>query len=260
MARSAADLKAAMLVLGGPDTDEAIAYRWSLPPARGTRLADYRIGYVLDDRLCPLTPEVAEVLGETIKALRNAGAFLEEGWPAGVKPAEQFEVWFHLFHAFFKSMLMRDADEEPLRKKAARADDSYETKSARALTAPHKRFREASFARMAARAAWQEYFHTHDAFLLPTIFCAAPPHDQTPWDARMVPTQSGNRPYNDFFFWIFFATLAGLPATVAPVGRTKTGLPVGIQILGPYLEDATPIDLAGQLAGVIGGFHPPTGY
>ena len=127
MARSAADLKAAMLVLGGPDNDEAIAYRWSLPPARGTRLADYRIGYVLDDPLCPLTAEVAEVLGETIKALRTAGAFLEEGWPASVKPAEQFEVWFHLFSAFFKSMLMRDADEEPLRRKAARADGSYET-------------------------------------------------------------------------------------------------------------------------------------
>jgi amidase len=76
----------------------------------------------------------------------------------------------------------------------------------------------------------------------------------------MVPTPSGNRPYNDFFFWIFFATLTGLPATVAPVGRTKTGLPVGIQILGPYLEDATPIDLAGQLAGIIGGFQPPAGY
>jgi amidase len=54
--------------------------------------------------------------------------------------------------------------------------------------------------------------------------------------------------------------LTGLPATTAPIGLTKDGLPVGIQIIGPYLEDATPIDLAGKLTEIIGGFQPPEGY
>jgi amidase len=61
-------------------------------------------------------------------------------------------------------------------------------------------------------------------------------------------------------FWISFATLTGLPATVAPIGETGEGLPVGIQIIGPYLEDATPIDVAAKMAKVIGGFEPPEGY
>jgi hypothetical protein len=30
--------------------------------------------------------------------------------------------------------------------------------------------------------------------------------------------------------------------------------------MGPYLEDATPIDVAGKLADLIGGFQPPKGY
>ena len=64
----------------------------------------------------------------------------------------------------------------------------------------------------------------------------------------------------DLLFWISFATLAGLPATTAPVGLTRSGLPVGIQIVGPYLEDATPIDLAGRLADLLGGFRPPKGF
>jgi len=58
----------------------------------------------------------------------------------------------------------------------------------------------------------------------------------------------------ELLFWIGFATLAGLPATVAPVGLTSTGLPVGIQIIGPYLEDATSINIAGLLENVVGGF------
>ncbi len=54
--------------------------------------------------------------------------------------------------------------------------------------------------------------------------------------------------------------MALLPATVAPVGRLANGLPVGMQIVGPYLEDRTPIDFARHLADVVGGFEAPTDY
>src|SRR2546427_435623 len=53
MARSAGDLKVAMEILGGPDGDDAVAYGWRLPPARGRRLVDYRAGFVLDRPPCP---------------------------------------------------------------------------------------------------------------------------------------------------------------------------------------------------------------
>ena len=79
-------------------------------------------------------------------------------------------------------------------------------------------------------------------------------------DARRIATPEGARNYMDLLFWMTPATLNGLPATVAPVGLTPDGLPVGLQILGPYLEDATPIDLAGRLADLIGGFRAPQGY
>jgi len=54
--------------------------------------------------------------------------------------------------------------------------------------------------------------------------------------------------------------MAWLPAIVAPVGRTKDGPPVGVQIVGPYLEDRTPIDFARRLADVVGGFERPPGF
>jgi amidase len=44
------------------------------------------------------------------------------------------------------------------------------------------------------------------------------------------------------------------------VGRTPQGLPVGIQIMGPFWEDATPITFADLLAAEIGGFMPPPDY
>jgi amidase len=112
-----------------------------------------------------------------------------------------------------------------------------------------------------ARRAWQTAFDEIDVFLMPTSFVAAFPHDQSePQDARRLATSAGPRPYLDLMFWNTVANLTGLPATAAPVGRTAQGLPVGLQILGPYLEDATPIDFADRMSTVVGGFVPPPGF
>ena len=53
------------------------------------------------------------------------------------------------------------------------------------------------------------------------------------------------------------ATLLGLSATVAPIGHSAEGLPIGVQIIGPYLEDRTTIAFAGLVEREFGGFVPP---
>ena len=53
------------------------------------------------------------------------------------------------------------------------------------------------------------------------------------------------------------ATLTGLPATVAPIGRSDSGLPIGLQMIGGYLEDRTTIAFAGLIEREFGGFVPP---
>jgi amidase len=260
LARSAADLKLALKIIGGPDPDEAIAYSWNLPPARGTRLSDYNIGYVLDDPLCPVSSDVKEVLSQAVKAFREAGAELEEGWPPGVNPSDQHNIYRFLLASTYAYDL-RNNNLEEFRKLAAKKDGSNLARTAWAWTAPHKYFLRANVARIEARAIWQDYFKTHDAFLLPTAFVPAFPHDHTEsFEKRRLVTKEGSRPYLDILFWISFATLTGLPATTAPIGLTNDGLPVGIQIIGPYLEDATPIDLAGILTDITGGFQPPEAY
>jgi amidase len=223
-------------------------------------LTDYRIGFILDDPVCRVSSDVADVLKQAIDALRKAGVTLEEGWPTGVVPTEQYDTYLYLLYATY-GFLLRDEQIDEMRALAAKRDGSYRSKLAEAWTAPVKSLGAATSRRMAARAVWQEYFRTHDAFLLPTAFVAAFPHDHSnPLDARRLLTPTGQREYNDLLFWISFATLTGLPATTAPIGVTRAGLPVGLQIIGPYLEDATPIDIAGKLADVTGGFTPPKGY
>jgi amidase len=44
---------------------------------------------------------------------------------------------------------------------------------------------------------------------------------------------------------------------VAPIGRSESGLPIGVQIIGGYMEDQTTIAFAGLIEREFGGFVPP---
>lgn len=248
MARSAGDLRMALEVMAGPDALRTA--RSALPPPRAGTLREYRLGYVLDDPFCPLDGPVREALAGAFAALRDAGARLTEGWPPGVDPTEEHDVYAWLLAAFL-SQGVPDGDYEAMQRAPAR--DPW----TKGTTATHREWLRQGSRRLQARARWQEFFRTHDGFLMPSAFVAAFPHDHHPdVGARRL----GDRPYTDVARWSFASILTGCPATAVPAGRTADGLPVGLQILGPFFEDATPIDLAERLAEVLGGFVRPPGF
>jgi amidase len=111
--------------------------------------------------------------------------------------------------------------------------------------------------RVAACAAWNRYFDDIDVFLCPVNFTPAFPHDARPLEERTITTPEGERSYNDQAFWVWHASLPGLPAVAAPVGRTPSGLPVGAQVMGPLYEDDTAITFTELLGDAIGGYEPP---
>ncbi len=251
LARSANDLRLALEITAGPDVDDAHAYRWTLPAPRQTRLSQFRVGYVLDDKICPVASDVAAALENALSALGKAGVKLERGWPEGINPEAQLNTYMHLLGA----ALGAGFDARTI--EAFKALGGAEAVFATAASGSYTAFRRAMEQRLAAQAAWRRYFSSHDVFLLPTAFVAAFPHDHSFMPSRRLATGEGPRSYMDMIRWIAPATLTGLPATTAPVGRTTNGLPVGLQILGPYLEDATPIEFAARMAEVVGGFTPP---
>jgi amidase len=63
--------------------------------------------------------------------------------------------------------------------------------------------------------------------------------------------------YPDQLAWPGIATLPGLPSTAIPTGFAPDGLPVGVQIVGPWLEDPTPLKLAELIEREFGGLVPP---
>jgi amidase len=258
LARSAEDLLLELDVVAGAAPGEAIAYRWSLPKPRKTRLSDYKIGFVVDDPYCPVDSQMKEVLVQAVDAMRKRGVTLVEGWPNGVNPDAMHDNYLFLLSATLNAALPEAALKPMQEAVKSGAKDAWLL----GALASHREWGRQTEARYRARAVWQTFFKDYDAFLSPVDFTPAFQHNHANPDilARKLKTTEGERDYRDQTRWICFATLTGCPATVAPVGRTKAGLPVGIQIMGPYLEDATPIDIAWKMADVVGGFTPPPGY
>ena len=236
LARSAADLRIALAATAGPERPAGRGLRWQLAPPRHRSLDQFRVGVVLDDDRAPVSGDVAAVLAGAVDAIAAAGGTVVEGWPEGIDPGRDYESFGFQVGLFFAFQQQGDPDFAPL--------SAVIEQQAR---------------RMSVRAAWSRYFDEVDVFLCPANFTAAFRHDDRPFEERTIPTPEGGRPYDAQSFWVSHASLAGLPAVVAPVGRTGDGLPVGLQIVGPAYEDDTAITFAELLGEVIGGFAAPPG-
>jgi amidase len=117
------------------------------------------------------------------------------------------------------------------------------------------------------RAAFRAFFRDFDVLLAPITLSTAFPHRASDWPPSDDDLLNGTldidgRPvmYDLQLVGPGLATLAGQPATAFPAGLSPAGLPIGLQAIGPYLEDRTPIRFAALLAQELGGYQRPPGY
>jgi amidase len=262
LARDARDLALALDVLAGPDTARGVACRLALPSPRATSLAGYRIAAWLDDPYCAIDSELSAVYMQFIEALRTAGARINE-CVGPVPLATGHDVAQRLIQGAMSGWVPEQAFRSLLTRatSAVASDDTPPTRWARNITQRARDFQLALEERQQQQAVWANFFRDYDVLVCPVTPTAAIPHDQSQdVDARTITVNGRRRAYGDQFAWLQAIGVVHLPVVVAPVGRTSEGLPVGIQIVAPLLEDRTAIDVAERFADVLGGFQAPPGY
>jgi amidase len=263
MARHAEDLDLALRVLAGPDLLYQSAWKVELPAPRAKRLGDFRVAVWFDSPLSEIDSSAREKLDAAVAAIARAGATVDEAARGPLGDAEHHRLFMTLLRAATASR-MRDEDFAAQQEIAVtiRPDDmSFRATLARGATLHHRNWGVANEARTKLRYAWHEFFQKFDVLLAPVAATAAFKHDHSPdRDKRTVTVNGKPIPYGDQRFWAGVPSLCYLPATAAPVGLTKEGLPIGLQIIGAEGEDLTTIEFARLLAAEIGGFTPPPGY
>jgi amidase len=260
MARTAADLALELAVVAGPDElAEGVGYKLALPAPRHEKLADFRVLVIDAHPLCPTAASIRSALDELAEGLAKLGCQLLRTSPKLPDLAETSRIYRQLLSAFFAADLPPQARERV--ETAARAlssdDQSLAACGLRGLTMSHAEWIRASRIRGGLRLRWLTLFQDVDVVLCPAMPTPAFPHDHSPQFARQVDIDGTKVPYNDQSVWAGIATLNGLPATTMPIGHSDDGLPIGMQIVGGYLEDRTTIAFAGLLEREFGGFHPP---
>ncbi|RIL05502.1 MAG: amidase [Proteobacteria bacterium] len=261
MARSAADLALGLDVLAGPDRWDARAWRVELPPPRADRLRDFRVAAWLDHPQGALASEVAERLHAAVDAIARAGAHVD----AAARPVdgdESFALYLRMLYGVlangFPPALLEGLDAAWPR--LASEDTGLQANLVRGVSQRHRDWLRDAERRARLRAAWDAFFRDFDVLLAPVMPTAAFAHDHSDIATRTIAVEGKQVPYFQQLFWAGVVGVVHLPSVVAPVGRTPEGLPVGVQIVAPYLEDRTAIRFAERLAEAIGGFVAPPGF
>jgi amidase len=224
LARSAADLDLALGVIAGPADGEEVGYRLALPPPRHARLADYR---VLALNRHPLAETDDEIRGAVDALASRLGA-------AGASVSRHSDLLPDLAasHAVYATLLNT-------------AISRGNTNGPPPPTA--YQWMDALDAQLAFRRQWAALFREFDVVLAPTFGVVAFPHDAKPFGERIHRINGVETPYGAQLAWPGVALLPGLPATATPMGVNRDGLPMSVQVIGPYLEDRTTIAFSGMI-------------
>ena len=260
MARSAADLALALDVIAGPDDAEAIAYTLSLPPPRHTTLRDFRVLVADEHPLVALSSDVRAVLQNTAADLERAGCRVARGSDRLPDLEATARAFVHLLMAFFGAD-MPDADYEGIKAAAAHLPSSDPAAAElRGLVSSHREWIGMDRLRLAVVHQWRALFRDWDVVLCPVLPTPAFAHDHSDINQRTIEVDGACVPYKSQPLWMTVASFAGLPATAMPAGRDGTGLPIGVQAIGPYLEDRTTIAFAQLFAREFGGYVAPPDF
>ncbi len=262
MARSASDLALSLDVIAGPDeARDGIGYRLALPAPRHDNLKDFRILIIDTHPLMPTGEAVRSAIGRLASRLDKSGAQVARASAALPDLAESARLYMKLLNAARSPRLTPEALAEAQGLAAALPPDdrSLQAERTRGWAMIHREWLATDALRLRLQQQWQQFFRDYDAVIYPAAAVPAFPHDQSePFDARQLDIDGKAHPYADAcFIWADPASTCGLPATAVPIDRSPSGLPIGVQIIGPYLEDRTTIALAALLEHEFGGFVPP---
>jgi amidase len=265
LSRAAADLALVLDVVAGPDEEsEGIGYRLTLPPARHGDLRSFRALVIDTHPLIPAGSAVRTAIGRLSDRLAKVGAKIAHASPLLPDLTESARLYRRLLGSAKSTSLPPDRYEETRSLAAALApgDISLTAEHLRGAAMSHRDWLEADVVRRRIQRQWSLLFREWDVMLYPSASVPAFPNDHsTPIEARRLEIDGKRYPYYDaLFVWADPAATCGLPATVAPIDRSPAGLPIGAQIIGPYLEDRTTIAFAELLEREFGGFIPPPGY
>ena len=239
IARTAADLKLALDIVAGPDGPDAAGWRLSLPAARHAGLADYRVLVVDEHPLVDTSSDIRGAIGVLTERLRSEGCKVERD----TSEIPDLHDLTQTFAALLMSSMGVDLPADEYASASAHAKKTGCSENERSMTMSHRDWMLLDRHRLELAARWAQAFRRWDVVLSTTAFR----HDNRPFNQRELKIDGSTTGYDKTPLWATLAVPNGLPATTLPIGQDHDGMPIGLQIIGPRMEDYTPLAFAALL-------------
>lgn len=248
MGKSPADVAALLDVQSG--SDPRVPLSFDGPGFSGKLTADLagrRVGWLGDwGGAWPMEEGVMACCEAALGTLGDLGVTVEEV-PAPFPAADLWQAWTDL-RSFAVAASIAPFYDVPDQRAQLREDAIWELERGRALTP--EQIQKASTIRSAWFRKATELFATYDALLAPSAQVWPFPVGE------MHPKVIAGRTMDSYHRWmecVIPASLTGLPAISVPAGFGAAGLPMGLQIIGPYRGDLGVLQIAQ-------GWHEATGW
>ncbi len=263
LARSAVDLEPALNVMAGPDEIEAGAGKIALPASRKKELRDFKVGVILNDPACEVDQEIQDAIQRLADFLAKKKCKVSDR----ARPDIDLTRVMHVFAVLLRGATSHGQTDEQVAEhlKTLQAlgpdDQSAQARVARGTTLYHREWHALDEERTRMRWKWHDYFKQYDLLLCPSFPIAAHRHiHDVPVYQRTYQVNGKAVTHSQQIFWAGLSGVAYLPSTAVPIGFTRSGLPIGVQIVGPHFGDRTTLHFARLLEQEFHGFVPPPGY
>lgn len=241
MARNVGDLALLLSVLAGPDprAPQALGDPGSTfaPPLRGD-LSGLRVALSVD------LGGAFEVDDEVAAVVASAASLFDDVTDAHPVLTEADDTFRTLRAWHFQAKLGPLLAEHPEAFKQSLADN---IRAGESLTGAD--VARAYAQRTALSERMRVFFESYDVLVLPVSQVPPFPADQE------FPTEINGRPMETYLDWMraaYLITVTGCPAISVPFGRTRAGLPVGIQLVAAHGRDRFLLEVAAAVESAIG--------
>ena len=232
MARTVADTALMLSVIAGPDDRSPISYdvdTAAYPRAvKSPSIKGWRVAWTPDLKgLIPVDAEVARVAESAIRVFRSLGAKVESAC------CDFSEINDIVLGTRGLAMVATHADK--LAKWRDQMQKGLVWNIEQGLRLTPEEIGRAEVLRTTLWHRVRTFMETRELLILPTV--AVPPFPVE----QPYPTEINGRPlanYTQWFFLTYGITLTGLPVISVPCGFTRSGLPVGLQIVGRRRQEA----------------------
>jgi Asp-tRNA(Asn)/Glu-tRNA(Gln) amidotransferase A subunit family amidase len=248
MARTVADLKVLFEVMQGPDVGDTCAAPVPVRWRSEDETRKLKVGYFEDDGRTPVTRETRTAVRTAAEALRSAGFEVAPFQPEGLEEARQ--LWHKLFVVAGGMLLRpmferRESDLSPVLKQ-------FLEWSAAEPALTGENLLDIWIRRDELRARFLSQMQQYEILLCPAAAIPAFRHGERSWriDGQTVD-------YLDAWSYTEFFNLLGNPAVVVPAGRSREGLPIGVQLVGRPWEEEQVLSVAAVLENQCGAWRIP---